>query len=261
MLEELPASANTLAMIGEGTRAARIERVLVELAGLAHPLPVLQDLLAHPRLSERFALHGMVTVVDAQAGLAGLRGAEARAQAAAADALAIAKAESVDGAEVRRLVSGLARINPDATVVRPTGKASQARALWEAVAAAPGRELRHLEAAIGAGRGADERPMASLAAMHGEAIRVHTVRRERSVELSEYCLRLGTFLEKHGEAVLRVKGLVGVRGRRGPAAIQAVRGTLHPVRTLKAWPPETAPGALVVVARGIEAGEVRAALS
>jgi hypothetical protein len=43
--------------------------------------------------------------------------------------------------------------------------------------------------------------------------------------------------------------------------IQAVRGTLHPVRTLKAWPGEAAPGALVVVARGIESAEIRAALS
>jgi G3E family GTPase len=116
-----------------------------------------------------------------------------------------------------------------------------------------------VEAALAAGREGEE-PHDSLASMHGDAIGVHTVRLERDVELSGYCVRLASFLEAHGDAVLRVKGLVGVRGRRGPAVIQAVRGRLHPVRTLKAWPPEAAPGALVIVARGLEAATVRAAL-
>lgn len=253
------AFAAALATLADGARGAPAERLVVELSGVAHPLPVLEDLAADPRLCERFALRGMVTVVDAEAGIEGLASAEAHAQVAAADVLVVAKGESLGGAQIDRLASGLARINPDAPIVR--SDASQARDVWDAVATTPGRELRHVEAALAAGRAADERPRDTLAAMHGDGIRVHTIRRERPVELSEYCLRLANFLERHGDRVLRVKGLVAVRGRRGPAVIQAVRGTLNPVRTLKAWPGEAAPGTLVVVARGVESAEIRAALS
>jgi G3E family GTPase len=249
-----------LAAIGERSGAAWPDRVVVELAGIAHPLPVLEDLASEPRLAARFALRGLVTVVDAEAGFEAVEAKEARAQVAAADALVLSKAESLAAGDAARLAARLARINPDASIFPSAGEASEALELWDAVAGAPGRELRHVEVALAAGREGEE-PHDSLAAMHGDAIGVHTLRIERDVELSEYCLRLANFLEAHGGAVLRLKGLVGVRGRRGPAVIQAVRRTLHPVRTLKAWPPGAAPGALVVVARGLEAATIRAALS
>jgi G3E family GTPase len=253
------ALAGALAALGERSGAPHAERVVVELAGTAHPLPVLEDLASEPRLAGRFALHGVVTVVDGEAGLATLEGSEAHAQVAAADALVISKAESLAPADGTRLAARLARINPDASIFPSPGDGAEGYLLWDAVAGAPGREVRHLEAALAAGPEGDE-PHESLAAMHGAGIGVHTVRLERNVELSEYCVRLASFLEAHGDAVLRVKGLVGVRGRRGPAVIQAVRRTLHPVRALKAWPPEAAPGALVVVARGLESEAIRAAL-
>jgi G3E family GTPase len=107
--------------------------------------------------------------------------------------------------------------------------------------------VRRLEAALAAG-GDAEGP--------GRDVRVHTVALDAPVELSGFCVRLAGWLQANEGAVLRVKGLVAVRGRQGPAVIQAVGASLQPVRTLKDWPPGASPGALVVIGRGLDAAQL-----
>ena len=48
------------------------KRVIIETTGLADPAPILHAVLYHPYLSMRFAVQGLVTVVDAMAGAATL---------------------------------------------------------------------------------------------------------------------------------------------------------------------------------------------
>ncbi len=226
--------------------APRFERAIVELAGIAHPLPVLQQLAGDAGLRERFPLHGLAVVIDATEGPHGLEDPRAQACAAAADVLVLAKAEHADRAGVARLEARLAHLNPDAEVVRVEPDGSRAHEVWEAAAASPGRARRHLEA------------LAAGAAGHDVA--VHTLHLP-PVELSGFCMRLAAFLEAQSGAVLRTKGLVGVKGRKGPAVVQAVGGALHPVRTLKEWPPGAAPGLLRLVTRGLDDRTIRNALA
>ncbi|HSN20640.1 MAG TPA: GTP-binding protein [Usitatibacter sp.] len=245
MREELPAALESLAGARRG--AARFERVWMELSGFAHPAPVLAS-LEDARIRERFPLHGFATIVDALAGLRELEDAGARARVAAADVLVIAKTDLVPAGEVDRLVAALARVNPDAEILRPHAGAADSREVWDAARSAPGRELRRLEAAVDAGYA-------------HERIGAFALRLPAPVELSGFCLRLAGFLYEHRERVLRVKGLVAVQGRRGPAVIQAVGAALHPVRTLRDWPAGAAHGALVVIARGLDEATIRAALT
>ena len=246
---ELPRALEALV---DGRRPApEFERVIVELSGLAHPAPLLEDFASDARLRERFPLLGMVTLVDAGEGLAALEAPEARARVAAADVLIVAKTGLAERAEVETLVAALARLNPHAEIVRG-GSGSEARDVWSAAAASPGRELRRIEAALAAG-GAD--------GPAEDAVRVHTIRFDAPVELSGFCVRLAAWLAENEGSVLRVKGLVGVQGRHGPAVIQAVGASLQPVRTLKEWPPGALPGALAVAGRGVDGARLRESLA
>jgi len=246
---ELPRALEALV---DGRRPAPgFERVIVELSGLAHPAPLLEDFAADGRLHERFPLLGMATVVDAAEGLAALEVPEARARVAAADVLIVGKTELATQADVDTLVAALARLNPHAEIVRG-GSSTEAREIWAAAAASPGRELRRIEAALAAG--GEDGPAA-------DAVRVQTIRFDAPVELSGFCVRLAAWLAENEGAVLRVKGLVGVQGRHGPAVIQAVGASLQPVRTLKEWPPGAAPGALAVVGRGLDGARLRVSLA
>ena len=244
---ELPGALEALV---DGRRAApRFERVIVELSGLAHPAPLLEDFASDGVLRERFPLLGMVTLVDAGEGLAALEAPEARARVAAADVLVVGKTELAATAEVETLVAALARLNPQAEIVRG-GSGAEARDVWAAAEDSPGRELRRIEAALAA---ADE--------AQASALEVHTIRFEAPIELSGVCVRLAGWLAANEGSVLRAKGLVGVRGRRGPAVIQAVGSSLQPVRTLKDWPPGASPGALVVIGRGLDGARLRESLA
>ncbi len=241
---DLPAALEALAA---SVRApVRFERLVVELAGLAHPAPVLER-LAEPELRERFPLHGLATVVDATTGARALENPEARSRVAAADVLVLTKGDLVAASQLATLAGRLARMNPHAQIVGLDARSPGAGEVWAAARSASGRELRHLEASVSAGSG-------------HEGVRAHTLPIDSPVELSGFCMRLAAFLLEQGERVLRVKGLVAAEGRRGPAVIQALDGALQPVRTLKEWPPGAAPGALVVIGRGLDAAAVRAAI-
>ena len=240
---DLPAALEAL---GGGRAAPRFERVVVELAGLAHPAPVLER-LAEPGVRERYPLHGLATVVDATTGVHALENREARLRVAAADVLVLAKGDLVDAAELSRLAHRLVKVNPHAQIAGLDGRPPGAGEVWAAARSASGRELRRLEASVTAGS-------------DHEGVRAHTLAVDAPLELSGFCMRLAAFLQREGERVLRVKGLVAIEGRRGPAVIQALDGALQPVRTLKEWPAGAAPGALVVIGRGLDEAAIRAAI-
>jgi G3E family GTPase len=146
---------------------------------------------------------------------------------------------------VDRLSARLTEINPDVEIFR--SRPGDACEVWDAVAAAPGRELRRMRAAMEAD------------APEGD-VRAFTLRYPGPVELSGFCAQLAEFLEKHAGRVLRVKGKLEVQDRHGPGPIQAVGSRIYPVRTLRDWPEGERESSLVVVARGIDEEDIRAGL-
>jgi G3E family GTPase len=222
---------------------AGCERVVME-AGLRGPGPVLDDLAAD---GEHFRMHGVVAAVDALEGAACLATFQAsRAQAALADVLVLTKIDLASPAQCDRLAAQLARINPDAEIVRSPGCSGEAHSVWTAAGGATGKEVRHLRATL-------ESPRL-------EGLTCSALRFAKPVELSGFCMRLAAFLESHPGRVLRVKGLIAVQGRRGPAAIQAVGARLYPVRSLAQWPRGRAESGLEVVGCGLDADEMNRAL-
>lgn len=215
-------------------------RAILETHGLADPAPILEDIASR----ERFRLQGVVAVVDALEPPASLGARHAsRAQAAVADAFVIAKTDLASREAIDRVVAALGKLNPDAEIILSPATLSDATDIWDAAGAAPGREVRRMQAAVGAGPADD-------------TLHAFTVRFTTPVELSGFNARLAALLERHAGQVLRVKGLVKVEGRRGPAVIQAAAGRLYPVRTLKRWPAGVSTSALLVVARDLGEKEV-----
>ncbi|MEM8740004.1 MAG: GTP-binding protein [Pseudomonadota bacterium] len=98
------------------------DRVVIETTGLADPLPLIQTFMTNDFLLRRFALNGLVTVVDAVNGAGSMaRFPEAQRQAAVADLLVVSKSAlardpAVQG-DVPALVAQLSRQNPNARVL------------------------------------------------------------------------------------------------------------------------------------------------
>jgi G3E family GTPase len=227
------------------------DRILIETTGLADPVPLVQTIAADPMLRHQVELVGLVATVDALNGAAQLAAQpEAERQAATADRLVITKTDLAQPADVERLAAMLAAINPSADILRTPCEAD----LWDALLAGPNLDpARRIEE----GRGQFQ---ATAAEGHTAAIRSFVFHSRDAVDWSAFAVWLSLLVHRHGANVLRVKGLLNVRGARGPVLLNAVQNFIHPPVHLDAWPDDDVSSRLVFILQGIDAAAVETAL-
>jgi G3E family GTPase len=230
----------------------RLRRVIIETTGLADPAPILQTLMAEPRLLRDFVLDGVVTLVDAVNGAATLdTQPEAVRQAAVADRLLLSKTDIADADATARLRRRLRALNPSA-LLRDAIAGDVPPSLVLAAgpydpAARPEDVVRWLHDAEPAEDHHHHDAHAHHAhAHHGHA---HDPNRHDS-RIHSFCLTfdepldlraLATWFEMitatRGESLLRVKGLLNLAGEDRPVVLHAVQHVFHPTVQLQAWPP------------------------
>ena len=93
-------------------------RVLIETTGLADPAPIIHMMMTAPVISNRYALDGIITTVDAVNADGQLnRHPESVKQAAVADRIVITKSDLAEPAELDALSKRLDALNPGAPKV------------------------------------------------------------------------------------------------------------------------------------------------
>lgn len=97
-------------------RKGGFQHLVLETTGLAHPVPVLQVILA-PGVREAYRLAGVVAVVDALNWEAYRSFPEAQAQVRYADLLLLSKVDRASAEEVEEATSWIRGLNPAAPVV------------------------------------------------------------------------------------------------------------------------------------------------
>jgi G3E family GTPase len=247
-------------------RITPFRRVVIETTGLADPAPILHAVLYHPYLSKRYALEGVVTVIDAVNGNITLdRHVEAVKQAAVAERIVLAKADMVnDLRDLECLRDRLHHLNPGATIL-------EADAPTEAIVAgglfgldgkiADVREWLKAEAV-------EEAEHRSHAHQHGpdgqHGNHHHDVNRHDS-SIHAFCLTsdqpirqgaLDTFLDflrsSQGAKLLRVKGLVALaEDPEHPVVIHGVQHVIHVPAVLPRWPSEDRRSRIVFIVQDL----------
>jgi G3E family GTPase len=255
-----------------------IRRVVLETTGLADPAPILATLMADPRLARRFALDGVVTVVDALAGAATLDAQEeARRQAAVADRLVISKTDLASPEAVVALRSRLRALNPVAPILEAVAGAIAPAALLAAGPFDPAAKAPDIAAWIGAARQDDTHEHHHHGHdhhhdhdhhhhhhdpnRHGADIRALCLDFDRPLHWEGIAGWLEMLATVRGAAVLRVKGVLDIAGEAQPVVVHGVQGVFHPPRRLTAWPAD-APrrSRLVFILRGLEPDVVTSGL-
>jgi G3E family GTPase len=237
------------------------ERVAIETTGLADPAPILSTLLTDPMLEANFRIDGLVTTVDAVNGIAQLRDQpEASKQAAVADRLLLTKTDLAEPAQVAELSRRLARLNPGAAQIEVRhGRIAAADVIGLAVRDEAGalREALRFSAAVSSHDDSDHVHDASA---HDHRIRAFALRFEQPLDWTMFGIWLSMLLAAHGEDVLRVKGLLNAAGSDGPVVVNGVQHVIHPPVHLPAWPDADRSSRLVLIARGLAAGEIERSL-
>ena len=230
------------------------ERIVVETSGAADPAPLLNILLGHRLVTERFALEATVCVVDAQHFLSQRsEHAELDKQLAVAEQVAISKAD-LAGPEMTRTVNeAIVQVNPMAQV-QESILGSAAAAMF---APLPASRYRWRPAS-----GARTRIGVRGSQPHAHESRIHaySFRPARPVTWAGWAAWSRLVAARFGERLIRVKGLMCIDDTAEIVFVQGVQGVFHPPARFTQWPDADHSNRLVCIGRDLCEEELRLTL-
>ena len=226
---ELSAAIKDLHSRRERGLVPAFRRLVVESTGLADPFPILSTVQADPVLRHHFRLGNVITTVDA---VNGLGRPESLKQVAVADRLVLTKTDLAPDCET--LVGELRRLNPDAALWRAAEEKIDTATLFD--------DSR--QSTLRAYPAAAEAP-------HG-SIHAFAVAFDGALDWTMFGVWLTMLLNRHGNAILRVKGILNVAGSPTPVAVHGVQHLVHPPVHMAAWPDADRRSRLVFIVDGLE---------
>ena len=253
MHEEIASSLLDLYVKRDRNPDLDFDHVLIEMSGLADPVPVIQGLLTDRHVAPLYELKTVVAVADGVHGLDHLeQHAESVKQAAVADTIIISKSDLTADAALDALAARLSAVNPGARRLRAVRGAVDASDILDG----SGFDLaRRSDAARG---WLNDLSYAATvpAASADPAVSTFALTYDGEITLPGFVLWLNLLAGFRGAGLLRVKGIVNVEGK--PYAVQAVQTIIDEPMPLAAWPEgDDRCSRLVFITRGIDAADIR----
>lgn len=239
---ELAAAMRDLLSRRERGAVPPFRRLVIESTGLADPFPVLSTLKADPVLRHHFRSAGVVTTVDAVNGMLQLdRHIESVRQVAIADAIVLTKTDIAEAAVVARLVAQLGTLNPSAPLLSAAEASLDAAFLLQSGSAGGFKAIEEFTVETAAHRG----------------ISAFAIIVDEPLDWTAFGIWLTMLLNRHGERILRVKGILALAGEERPVAIHGVQHLVHAPTHLGHWPSEDHRSRVVFIVEGIEPESIR----
>lgn len=234
-------------------------RLAIETTGLADPFPVLTTLHADPVLKHHFRIGSVITTVDAVNGAAQLaRFPENLKQIAVADRLVLTKTDIADPDTTWALLTQLRRINPAASIVYAATPQLDAAALLSDSAFATDGRGDLVSSWLDAPH--DHAHHGHEANRHGDDVHAFAIVLDRRIDWTVFGIWLTMLLNRHGDAVLRVKGILDIGGDAPPVAVHGVQHLVHPPVHMKAWPDNERRSRIVFIVKGLERAAIERSL-
>jgi G3E family GTPase len=243
-------------------------RVIIETTGLADPAPIMHTLLEMPVVAARYVLSGVVTTVDATHGNQQLNlHPESVKQVAVADRIILTKTDLADIQTQATLRARISRLNPAANIVDAVdGKVAFEHFFDNGLYRADGKApdvAKWLNAEA-------YRPVATArpglankntpAARHDASIFSASFQYDEPVDWHQLVDVVEMLQSMRGDQLLRIKGIVNVKGEPLPRVIHAVQHTLYPPTTLDSWPDNDHSTRLVFIVKDLDTQFIRDSL-
>lgn len=241
------------------------DRVVIETTGLADPGPILYTLLSEPVIRHHFQLGNVITTVDVvNAELHLSRNREGIKQVAAADRLVLTKSDLAEPGQTAAVRDELARLNPSARLWDAAEDPVDVDFLLDVTPSRPppdpARYRLEEEVLRERGRTAGKPAAPGGLRRHTDSVSSFSLILDRPMEWTAFGIWLSLLLNRHGDDVLRVKGILCVEGTATPVFINGVQHIVHPPRHLERWPTEDHRSRIVFITRGIDQGRLRRSL-
>ncbi|RDI61971.1 CobW family GTP-binding protein [Microvirga subterranea] len=262
---DLIATLEDLLRKRDNGRIEPFRRVVIETTGLADPAPILHAVLYHPYLSMRYAVEGVVTVIDAVNGEATLDAhREAVKQAAVAERIVLSKTDLVqDETRLARLRERLRQLNPGAALLPADapaeaivagglfgldGKIADVREWLKAEAVEEAERESHAHQHGHHHHGHHHHGHHHDVNRHDERIRAFCLTSDQPIRQGTLDMFLDLLRSSQGAKLLRVKGLVALaEDPEHPVVIHGVQHVIHVPAVLPRWPSEDRRSRLVFI--------------
>ena len=238
----------------EKRKAGRIgpfTRLIIETTGLADPAPIVATLTADMMLKYHFSMGNIVTVVEVPNGQHNIETyTESARQVAVADRLVITKSDLAEPDVISALIAKLSTMNPTASIeisdpANPAASLILTQDIHD-LSARPAEARRW----IAAERYHDHaHATVRDVNMHG-AIRAVSVTTPNAVSWPRFSTWLSLLVNRHGDKLLRVKGIIAVEGHDTPVVIHGVQHLIHQPVHMSAWPGDDRTSVLIFIVDG-----------
>jgi len=252
--DDLSGALRSLLSRRERAEIPDFDRIVIETTGLADPAPILYTLASEPVVRHHFRVANVITTVDAvNAALHLSQNPEGLKQVAVADRLVITKTDLAQADEIAAVRATLLRLNPSAEVLEVADARSQLERLLS---------VRHF------GSSSKRIPLVPVDARmlrelnrHSAEVRSLSLALDEPLDWTAFGIWLSMLLNRHGNDVLRVKGILNVHGSAAPVFVNAVQHIVHPPQHLERWPTEDRRSRIVFIVRGIDPQRLRRSLA
>ncbi|MEM7599061.1 MAG: GTP-binding protein [Pseudomonadota bacterium] len=248
------------------------DRVVIETTGLADPGPILQTMLIDRDLARSTRMDGVVTVVDAVNGPTTLDAQfEAVSQVAMADMIVLSKTDLADAPDVTAFEARLRGLNATAQIVHATRGEGLPMNLWGLSGLRPDAEQAQVLSWM-TPKATSPDPFSNLSGLsskkpdpapispHDTRIGTASIILDDPLEDEVFDHWLNTLIALRGSDILRVKGIVFLKGIEAPFVFHGVQHIFDPPVPVKGWTSEDRRSRIVVIARDLSRPELQASL-
>ena len=241
------------------------DRVVIETTGLADPGPILYTLLSEPVIRHHFQLGNVITTVDVvNAELHLSRNREGIKQVAAADRLVLTKSDLAEPGQTAAVRDELTRLNSSARIWDAAEDPVDVDFLLDMLPSEQQLNSARHRSEEQAPQGQERKtgkpaPLIGLR-LHTDSVSSFSLILDRPMDWTAFGIWLSLLLNRHGDDVLRVKGILCVERTETPVFINGVQHIVHPPQHLERWPTEDHRSRIVFITRGIDQGRLRRSL-
>jgi G3E family GTPase len=232
------------------------DRILLETTGLADPGPIVQSLIGPALAHFPVYFDSIATTVDTTNALSAMQAnPQMVPQIAVADSLLLTKTDLADEALACKVEEEVLRLNPRALRIRSVqGKVPSSYIFGQRLldpSASP-REMRSATRQMFSSYSEGNSDNIATSESRHQDIRSFVITREEALSYGTLDAFLQALRSYRGQDLLRVKGLVKLRGSESrPTVVHGVQSVMHPPTTLRKWPNKDHRTQLVFITRKI----------
>lgn len=234
--------------------------VIIETTGLADPVPIIHTLMTSLDLQRIYSIDGVITVVDSINGESTYNAhEESIKQTAFADKIILSKTDIADKGTVNSLTKRIKGINPKVTIIKSDKNSLPVSKLLGLNDYNPQNKDWNVKEWLEIEKNKSSNNLHNHhdhhhehnVNRHGDEIETFAMVTSQPTSMTSVNFFLELLMSQMGENILRIKGVLNIKGEYRPAVIHGVQHIFHPLEWLEKWPGNDKKSRLVFITKNI----------